>query len=75
VTFARNGKSATLVFSGYNTPQPLPSTAAGARFGVPMANCQPSAAQATDYRAIMVTTLTRGSAPRPIHDGMHEEDD
>jgi hypothetical protein len=64
VTFNPNGKSATLIFSGYNTPQPLPKI--GGSFGVPVANYVPTAGQAADYRAIMKVMLSRGSAPKPL---------
>jgi hypothetical protein len=64
VTLNPNGKSATLIFSGYNTPQPLPAT--NASFGFPVANYTPVAGQAADYRALMIVTLQRGSAPKPI---------
>jgi hypothetical protein len=72
VTFNPNGKSATLIFSGYNTPQPLPKV--GVSLGVPVANYVPTAGQAADYRAIMKVTLTRGSAPKPLQ-GDRDGDD
>jgi hypothetical protein len=75
VTLNPNGKSATLIFSGYNTPQPLPAT--NARI-FPVANYTPVSGQAADYRANMTVTLQRGSAPNPRHTrtgGASEGDD
>ncbi len=63
VTFDPLGGSATLVFSGYNTPQPLPSTKKS--FGLPTANYAPTASQPADYRTIMRVTLNRTGAPFP----------
>ncbi|WP_322769577.1 hypothetical protein [Frankia sp. Cr1] len=56
VTFDSDHDSATLVFSGYNTPQPLPSTSK--IFGLPTPNYAPVATQADDYRTILTVTLT-----------------
>jgi hypothetical protein len=68
VTLSLDGSSATLIFSGYNTPQPLPSTKK--KFGVPVANYQPTVTQTADYRALMVTTIKRTGAPRPCPLGL-----
>ncbi|WP_322748993.1 MULTISPECIES: hypothetical protein [unclassified Frankia] len=56
VTFDPDHDSATLVFSGYNTPQPLPSTSK--IFGLPTPNYAPVVTQADDYRTILTVTLT-----------------
>jgi len=63
VTFDPHGGQATLVFSGYNTPQPLPATTKS--FGLPIANYLPTVAQPADYRTIMRVTLSRTGAPFP----------
>jgi hypothetical protein len=68
VTFSLDGSSATLIFSGYNTPQPLPATTKS--FGVPVANYSPASTQTADYRALMVTTIRRTGAPRPCPLGL-----
>jgi len=52
-----------MVFSGYNTPQPLPKTTS--TFGVPTPNYSPTPGQSADYRTIMSLTLPRTGAPLP----------
>ena len=63
VTLSLDGSSATMVFSGYNTPQPLPPTKK--TFGVPTPNYAPTPGQTADYRTIMNLILTRTGAPLP----------
>jgi hypothetical protein len=66
VTLNPNGKSATLILSGYNTPQPLPKV--GTTLGLPApGNYTPVSVQSADYRSIMIVNLQRGSAPKPAH--------